>query len=223
LTIVYKQLLIKRKRRSWLKKTKPFKPRSKKMKIAAENQERSRANERLINGLRRKVSEYQDDLEKFELNLARARAQMTKNVEGHAEFVRQLKRKYEGTVTNLKKRLTTLENEMAKQAKNFKAEREHCYALMSQLEEDMQQLQGQNHHDAQVLEARSQQIGRLLQEKGIIRERVRAIADYIVMKCHECEDMTRTIFFAAVMTFVRQIMSGLERLQGDLAHRPVAR
>ncbi|XP_019265868.1 PREDICTED: uncharacterized protein LOC109243399 [Nicotiana attenuata] len=64
---------------------------------------------------------------------------------------------------------------------------------------------------------------RLLQEKGIIRERVRAIADYIVMKCQKCEDMTRTTFFVAVMTFVRQIMSDLKRLQGDLAHRPVAR
>ncbi|XP_070019970.1 spindle pole body component 110-like [Nicotiana sylvestris] len=193
------------------------------MKIAAENQERSRADERHINGLRRKVSKYQDDLEKSEVNLARAREQLTKNAEGRAEFVRQLKRKYEGIVTNLKKRLTTLENKMAKQAKNFKAEREHCYALMSHLEEDMQQLQGQNHHDTQVLEARSQQIGHLLQEKGIIRERVREIAVYIIIKRHECEDMTRTTFFATVMTFVRQIMSDLERLQGDLTHRPLAR
>ncbi|XP_070002924.1 uncharacterized protein [Nicotiana sylvestris] len=35
--------------------------------------------------------------------------------------------------------------------------------------------------------------------------------------------MTRTTFFGAVITFARQIMSDLERLQGDLAHRPVAR
>lgn len=134
-----------------------------------------------------------------------------------------MKRKYEGTVTDLKRKLTTLENEAAKQSRNCKAEREHCYALMSQMEEDIQQLESQNHHDTQGLEAQNQQIGRLLQEKGIIRERVRAIADYIVMKCHECEDMTRTTFFAAVMTFVHQIMSDLERLQGDLAHRPVVR
>jgi len=74
-----------------------------------------------------------------------------------------------------------------------------------------------------VIEARSQQIGCLLQVNGIIRERVRAIVDYIIMKCHECEDMTRTTFFVAVMTFVRQIMSDLECLQGDLDHRHVAR
>ncbi|XP_019265452.1 PREDICTED: uncharacterized protein LOC109243018 [Nicotiana attenuata] len=109
-----------------------------KMKVAAEIQERSRTDERLINGLRRKISEYEDDLEKCEGSLARARAQLEKNVEGRAEFVRQLKRKYDGEVTNLKKKLTTSENKMAKQTMNFKAEREHCYALMSQLEEDMQ-------------------------------------------------------------------------------------
>nr|XP_016513444.1 PREDICTED: tropomyosin alpha-1 chain-like [Nicotiana tabacum] len=102
-----------------------------KMRIAAKNQERSRADERLISGLRKKV------------------------IEGRTEFVRQLKRKYEGTVTDLKRKLTTLENKAAKQARNFKAEREHCYALMSQMEEDMQQLQNQNHHDTQVLEARN--------------------------------------------------------------------
>nr|XP_009785241.1 PREDICTED: tropomyosin-1-like [Nicotiana sylvestris] len=157
-----------------------------KMRIASENQERSRKDERLISSLRRKIIECEDDLEKSKGNLAKARAQLVKNAEGRAEFVRQLKRKYNGTATNLTKRLNTLENEMAKQAKNIKAKREHCYALMSQLEEDMQQLQGQNHRDAQVLEGRTQQIGRLLQEKGIIRERVRVITDYIVMKCYEC-------------------------------------
>ncbi|XP_075093098.1 uncharacterized protein LOC142172922 [Nicotiana tabacum] len=41
--------------------------------------------------------------------------------------------------------------------------------------------------------------------------------------CHICEDMTHTTFFAAVMTFVKQIMNDLDRLQRDLAHRPVAR
>jgi len=86
-----------------------------------------------------------------------------------------LKGKYDREVANLKKKLTTLENEMAKQTKSFKAEREHCYALMARLEEDMQQLQEQSHNDTQVLEARSQQIGCLLQEKGIIRERIRGM------------------------------------------------
>ncbi|XP_070022554.1 uncharacterized protein [Nicotiana sylvestris] len=61
---------------------------------------------------------------------------------------------------------------MIKQTKNFKAEREHCYAEMTQLEKDLQQLQEQNHIAEQTLEARAQQIGHLLQEKGVIREKV---------------------------------------------------
>ena len=46
----------------------------------------------------------------------------------------------------------------------------------------MQQLQNQHLHDTQVLEAGNQQVGRLLQEKGRIRERIRTIVDCIIMK-----------------------------------------
>ncbi|XP_019232631.1 PREDICTED: uncharacterized protein LOC109213303 [Nicotiana attenuata] len=128
--------------------------------------------------------------------LARARTQQAKNTKERARLVRQLKEQYNNEVAGLKKRVITVENKMIKQAKDFKAEREHCYDLMAQMEEE---------------------------EKGRIRERVRAIADYIVVKYQACEDMTRTSFFTTMMTFVRQIMSDLERLQGDLAYRPVAR
>jgi len=75
----------------------------------------------------------------------------------------------------------------------------------------------------QVLEARSQQIGCLLQEKGVIRMRIKEIADYVAMKCHECEDMTRSMLFASVMTFVRQVMADLEYLQEEIARRPTSR
>ncbi|XP_019228883.1 PREDICTED: tropomyosin alpha-1 chain-like [Nicotiana attenuata] len=77
------------------------------MKIAAENQVRSRADEKLINGLKRKVYEYENDLEKSEGRLARARAKLAKNAEGRAGFVQQLKEKYDREVANLKKKLTT--------------------------------------------------------------------------------------------------------------------
>jgi len=107
---------------------------------------------------------------------------------------------------------------MTKQSK-----RKYCYALMAQLEGDLQHLQEQNHTTTQVLEARSQQIGCLLQEKGIIREKVRRIADYIVMKCIEYEDMTRSTFFSTVMIFVHQIMDDLYRLQDDMTRRPATR
>ncbi|XP_070015111.1 uncharacterized protein [Nicotiana sylvestris] len=106
-----------------------------KMKIAARNPERSQADEKLISSMRKKTLECQDDLEKFEASLAKVWAQLAKNTEGRAQFVHQMKRKYEGTITNLKRKLTTLENEAAKQAKDFKADREHCYALMAQMEE----------------------------------------------------------------------------------------
>ncbi|XP_070025351.1 uncharacterized protein [Nicotiana sylvestris] len=200
-----------------------LKAKIRKMKIAARNPERSRADERLISSLKKKALECQDDLEKSEASLAKARAQLVEKAKGRTQFVQQLKRKYEGTITSLRKKVTTLDNEAAKQAKDFRADKEHYYDLMAHMEEEIQQLQNQHLHDSQVLEDRNQQIGRLLQEKGRIRERIRAIADYITVKCKMCEDMTRATFFAVVMTFVRQIMSDLERLQGDLAYRLAAR
>ena len=112
---------------------------------------------------------------------------------------------------------------MDKQAKNFEAEREHCYALMARLERDLQQLQEQNQVAEWTLEAKTEQIGRLLQEKGVIRERVKMVANYIAMKCSSCEDMTRSMFFATVMIFVRQVMEDLYHLQGGLASWPAAR
>ncbi|XP_019260615.1 PREDICTED: uncharacterized protein LOC109238585 [Nicotiana attenuata] len=48
------------------------------MKIAAKNQERSRYDERLINGLKKQVLECQEELEKSEGNIAKIRAQWAK-------------------------------------------------------------------------------------------------------------------------------------------------
>ncbi|XP_009794212.1 uncharacterized protein [Nicotiana sylvestris] len=126
------------------------------MKIAAENPARNGKYEKLINSLRQKVCDYGSYLKKTEGELAKARAKLAKNAKERASFVQQLKEKYDKGIMGLKKKINTFESEMTKQAKNFKAEREHCYALMSQLEEDLQQLQEQNHTATQVLEARSQ-------------------------------------------------------------------
>ncbi|XP_075106599.1 uncharacterized protein LOC142179593 [Nicotiana tabacum] len=193
------------------------------MKTAAENPVKSAKDEKLIKNPRQKVDEYGFDLNKAEGELARARTKLAKNAEKRARLVKQSKEKYDNEVAGLKKRVITVENKMIKQAKDFKAEREHCYTTMAQLERDLQQLQEQNQVAEQTLEVRDKQIGHLLQEKGVIRERVRRIANYIAMKCSSCEDMTRSMFFATVMTFVCQIMEDLYHLQGDLAHRPVAR
>ncbi|OIT36533.1 hypothetical protein A4A49_29652 [Nicotiana attenuata] len=108
------------------------------MKIAAENPARSRQDEKLINSLRRKMCDYGADLEKAEEELAKARAKLAKNAEELTRFAQQLREKYHREVTFLKKKLTTLENEMAQQTKSFKAEREHCCALICRLEESMQ-------------------------------------------------------------------------------------
>ncbi|XP_070008519.1 protein CROWDED NUCLEI 3-like [Nicotiana sylvestris] len=172
-------------------------------KTTAENPARSTKDEKLIKCLRQKVDEYGFDLNKGEGELARARTKLAKNAEERARLVKQLKEKYDNEIVGLNKRVTIFENKMIKQAKDFKAEREHCYAAMTQLERDLQKLQEQNHVAEQTLEARAQQIGRLLQEKGVIKERVRRIADYIAMKYSSCEDMTRSMFFSTTMTFVR--------------------
>ncbi|XP_070013781.1 uncharacterized protein [Nicotiana sylvestris] len=157
-----------------------------KMKIAAKNPARRAKDEKLIDNLRRKVGEYNFDMNKAESELTRARKQLAENSAERARLVKQLKEKYDNEVAGLNKRVITEENKMIKQAKDFRVEREHCYTTLAQLEIDLQQLQEQNHMADQTLEDRAQQIG-------------------------------------PVMTFVKQIMSDLDRLQRDLAYRPATR
>ncbi|XP_070010768.1 uncharacterized protein [Nicotiana sylvestris] len=116
------------------KENEVFRAQIREMKIAAENPTRS------IKNLRQKVDEYGFDLNKAEGELARAQTKLAKNAEERALLVKQLKEKYDNEIMGLKKRVTTFDNKMIKQAKDFKAEREHCYAAMAQLERDLQQL-----------------------------------------------------------------------------------
>ncbi|XP_070002706.1 uncharacterized protein [Nicotiana sylvestris] len=111
---------------------------------AQEAEGRSRKDERLIYNLTQKVRDYEDDLQKAESELAKARARLSKSAEGRAAFIQRMKERYEKGVTCWEKVIGNLEGEMAKQAKNFKAEREHCYSLMARLERDLKQLQEQN-------------------------------------------------------------------------------
>lgn len=97
------------------------------MKIVAENPARSAKDEKFICNLRQKVGEYGFDLKKAEGELARAQTKLAKNAEERARLVQQLKEKYDNGVMRLKKKIIVLENKMTKQAKDFKAEREHCY------------------------------------------------------------------------------------------------
>ncbi|XP_070057481.1 uncharacterized protein [Nicotiana tomentosiformis] len=125
------------------------------MKIAVETPVRSERDEKIITNLRRKVHDYGFDLTKAEKDLLNAQAKLAKSAEEHARLAHQLKQKYDKEVAILQKKLVALENEMVKQIKDFKTEREHCYALIYQLQESLQQLQDQNNTDTQVLEARA--------------------------------------------------------------------
>lgn len=107
------------------------------MKIAAKNPVRSRKDEKLTYSLTQKVCDYEDDLQKTEAELAKSRTKFARNAEEHESFVRQLKERYDRGFMGWKKELNSLEGKMTKQAKSFKAKREHCYALMVQLEEDL--------------------------------------------------------------------------------------
>ncbi|XP_070055120.1 uncharacterized protein [Nicotiana tomentosiformis] len=126
------------------------------MKIADETPVRSERDEKIITNLRRKVHDYGFDLTKAEKDLLNAQAKLAKSAEEHARLAHQLKQKYDKEVAILQKKLVALENEMVKQIKDFKTEREHCYALIYQLQESLQQLQDQNNIDTQVLEAQAQ-------------------------------------------------------------------
>ncbi|XP_070029015.1 uncharacterized protein [Nicotiana sylvestris] len=209
-------------RRRLVRENEALRAQVRQLKIEVENPGRSRKDERLIYNLTQKVRDYEDDLQKAESELA-TQARLAKRAEGRAAFIQQMKERYERGVIGWEKAIGNLEGKMAKQAKKFKVEREHWYALMAWLERDLQQLQEKNQVAKRTLEARTEQIGRLLQEKGIIRERVKRVANYIAMKCSSCEDMTRYMFFATVMIYIRRVMEDLYRLQGDLASRPATR
>ncbi|XP_070014457.1 uncharacterized protein [Nicotiana sylvestris] len=122
------------------------------MRITVENPGRSRKDKNLIYCLTQKVCDFEDDLQKTEAELANARAKLAKNVEGQTSFVRQLKEKYDKGMTSIKQNVNAFENEMAKQARDFKEERAHYYALIAQLEKDLQQLQEQNHTTEQIMD-----------------------------------------------------------------------
>lgn len=120
----------------------------------------------------------------------------------------------------LRKELGALEEALGRQSKEFGAKKEHCYALINKLEGDVVNLQNQNNRAGQVVEAREQQIGWLLKEGGATKLRIKEITDYNVMECHECENMTKDMFFASVLSFARQFIADLEFLHGGLPGRP---
>ncbi|XP_070005244.1 uncharacterized protein [Nicotiana sylvestris] len=102
-----------------------------KLKVAAENLVRSDRDEKLIANLRQKVNDYSFDLNKAESELAKAQKQLAKNSDERVRSVKQLRERYDDEVAGLKRRVIAAENKMIKQAKDFKVEREHCFATIS--------------------------------------------------------------------------------------------
>ncbi|XP_070017715.1 uncharacterized protein [Nicotiana sylvestris] len=128
------------------------------MRIAANNQQRSRSDERLIKGLKREIGECRDELKKSEGTIAELRAQWVKRTEERTHYMQQLKKDYEKTIGSLKRKVVTLEDKAVKQAKTFETESEHCYDLLARMEVEIQQLQDQHLQDSHVLEARNNQV-----------------------------------------------------------------
>ncbi|XP_070005431.1 uncharacterized protein [Nicotiana sylvestris] len=193
------------------------------IRIAADNQQRSWSDERLIKGLKMEISECRSELENFENTIAGLEAHWAKRTEERNRYLRQLKRDHEQTIANLKRKVATLEDKATKQARTFEAENRHCYDLLAQMEVEIQQWQNQHLQDYRVLKARNYQIERLLIEKGQTRDKIKTIAHAIIRRCLWCEDMTRTTFFSAVLIYVKRTMYELEQLERDLAPKPAAR
>ncbi|XP_070017008.1 uncharacterized protein [Nicotiana sylvestris] len=89
------------------------------MKIATRSQERSRADKRLINGLKKKVIEYQEDLEKSKAGLARIQVKWIKKTEEQVRFMQQMKRDYEERIF--------------RQARDARTDRKRYYDLMARM------------------------------------------------------------------------------------------
>ncbi|XP_070018044.1 uncharacterized protein [Nicotiana sylvestris] len=112
------------------------------MKIAAISQERSQADKRLINGLKKKVLEYQEDLEKSKAGLVKIQVKWIKKTEEQVRFMQQMKRDYEERIF--------------RQARDAKTDRKRYYDLMARMKKQMNEFQDQLFYNAEVLETRNQ-------------------------------------------------------------------
>nr|XP_016512546.1 PREDICTED: pentatricopeptide repeat-containing protein At5g12100, mitochondrial-like [Nicotiana tabacum] len=187
------------------------------MRIDPDNQQMSRSDERLINRLKKEIIKRRDDLKKSEGAVAQLRAQWAKRTKERTQYLQQVKKEYEKTIAKLKGKMTSLEDKAAKQAEAYEIESGHCYDLLARLEDEIRHLQRQHLQDSQVLGGCSDQIRRLLIEKGRTRNKIGTIAHAIIRRCRMCEDMTHTTFMSAVMVFVKRTIykSGLLSLYSE--------
>jgi len=107
------------------------------MRRDADKQQRNRSDERLIKGLEKEIGECRDDLKKFEDTIAQLQAQWAKRTKERTLYLQQARKDYGKTIANLKRKVTTLESETAKQAKAFETKSKHCYNLMASMEDEI--------------------------------------------------------------------------------------
>ncbi|XP_070005839.1 uncharacterized protein [Nicotiana sylvestris] len=93
---------------------KALKAQIRQMRIDADNQQRSRSDERLINRLKKEIIEHRDDLKKSEGAIAQLRAQWAKVTKERTQYLQQVKKEYEKTIAKLKGKMTTLKDKAAK-------------------------------------------------------------------------------------------------------------
>ncbi|XP_070008087.1 uncharacterized protein [Nicotiana sylvestris] len=192
------------------------------MRIAADNQQRSRSDERLTKGLRMEIGECRSASENLENTIAGLEAHWARRTEKRNRYLQRLKRDHEQTIANLKKKVVTLEDRVVEQTRTFEAENRHCHKLLAQMEVEIQQWQNQYLQDSRIMTARNDQIEPLLKEKRQTRGKIKTIAHAIIRRCLRCEIMT-SITVLSSMIYVRQTMHELEQLERDLTPKTAAR
>lgn len=108
------------------------------MRKAANNQPRSRSDERLIKGLRNEIREHHGELEKSKNVIAELKRQRATKIEERRQYLNQLKRGHEKIVASLNRKVVALEGKTVKQARDFEINRGHCYDLLAQMEVEVQ-------------------------------------------------------------------------------------
>ncbi|XP_070003413.1 uncharacterized protein [Nicotiana sylvestris] len=149
---------------------KALKAQIQRVRMDADNQQRSRSDEGLITGLRNQVIESREGLARSESCIARIRARWAKGTTARAKHLRQMRRDYEASIEILRETNSTLKDRVFKQARDARTDRKHCYDLMARMEEQMERFQDQLTDNAQVLGAKNQRIEQLFMERDRIRE-----------------------------------------------------
>ncbi|XP_070021790.1 golgin IMH1-like [Nicotiana sylvestris] len=159
----------------WAQENETLRAQIQQIRIATDNQQRSRSDERLIKSLKMEISECRSESENFENTIAGFEAHWVKKTEERNQYLQQVKRDHKQTIANLKRKVATLEDRATEQARTFEAENRHCYNLLAQMEVEIQQWQNQHLQDSRILKARDDQIERLLIEKGKLGIRLRPL------------------------------------------------